>query len=44
MLLHKITMMVRIPEEEWEAFKESIKETGYVQFKFRDSTVFAEVF
>lgn len=44
MSLHKVTMMVRIPDEEWEAFKESIKETGEVQFKFRNSTIFAEVF
>lgn len=41
--MHMVTMMVRIPEEEWEAFKESIKESGEVQFKYRNATIFAEV-
>ena len=36
-------MMVSIPDEEWEAFKESIKEAGNVQFKYRNSTIFTEV-
>jgi hypothetical protein len=36
-------MMVSIPEEEWNAFRESIKETGQVQFTYRNSTIFAEV-
>jgi len=42
--LHKVTMIVSIPEEDWEAFKESIKETGEVQFNYRYSTIFAEMF
>jgi len=41
--MHKVTMMVSIPEEEWNAFQESIKEAGQVQFKYRNSTIFAEV-
>lgn len=36
-------MMVSIPEEEWEAFRQSIKEAGEVQFRYRNSTIFAEV-
>ena len=36
-------MMVSIPDEEWEAFKESIKEAGEVQFTYRNTTIFAEV-
>lgn len=43
MYIHKVTMMVSIPDEEWEAFKESIKEAGNVQFNYRNSTIFAEV-
>ena len=39
-----VTMMVYIPEEHWEAFRESIKETGEVQFKYREATIFAEIF
>jgi len=35
--------MVSIPDEEWEALKESIKEAGQVQFRYRNSTIFAEV-
>lgn len=35
--------MVSIPEEEWEAFRQSIKEAGEVQFRYRNSTIFAEV-
>ena len=42
-MMHKVTMVVSIPDEEWEAFKESIKEAGEVQFKYRNSTIFAEV-
>lgn len=42
--MHKVTMMVSIPDEEWKAFKESIKEAGQVQFKYRNSTIFAEIF
>lgn len=41
--LHKVTMTVSIPDEDWEAFKENIKEAGEVQFKYRNSTIFAEV-
>jgi len=41
--MHKVTMMVSIPEEEWEAFKEQHKEAGEVQFKYRFSTIFAEI-
>lgn len=41
--LHKVTMMVSIPDEEWRAFEESIKEAGEVQFKYRNATIFAEV-
>ncbi len=37
-------MMVSIPDEEWEAFAESIKEAGQVQFKYRNSTIFAKMF
>lgn len=44
MKLHKVTMMVSIPEECWEAFKENIKEAGQVQFKYRNSTIYAEIF
>lgn len=40
--MHKVTMSVSIPDEEWEAFKENIKEAGEVQFKYRNSTIFAE--
>ena len=36
-------MMVSIPDEDWEAFKDRIKEAGEVQFKYRRSTIFAEV-
>ena len=42
-LLHKVTTMVSIPYEEWEAFKENIKEAGDIQFKYRNSTIFAEM-
>ena len=42
-ILHKVTMMVSIPDEEWNAFKESIKEAGDVQFKYRNATIFAEM-
>ena len=41
--MHKVTMTVSIPDEEWEAFKESMREAGEVQFKYRNSTIFAEV-
>lgn len=41
--LHKVTMMVMIPDEEWNAFKESLKETDNVQFKYRNATIFAEM-
>ena len=41
--LHKVIMMVSIPEEEWRVFEESIKDAGEVQFKYRNSTIFAEV-
>jgi hypothetical protein len=44
MKLHKVTMMVSIPEEKWEAFRETIKETGEVQFEYRGTTIFAEIF
>lgn len=44
MKLHKAAMMVSIPEEHWETFRESIKETGEVQFKYRGATIFAEIF
>lgn len=37
-------MMVSIPDEEWEAFKESIEEAGQVQFRYRNSTIFAYTF
>ncbi len=43
-ILHKVTMMVNIPDEEWESFKEIIKESGSVQFKFRNATIFAKIF
>jgi len=36
-------MMVSIPDEEWNAFQESIEEAGEVQFKYRNSTIFTEV-
>ena len=42
--LHKVAMIVSIPEEDWEAFRKSIKETGDVQFEYRGSTIFAEMF
>ena len=42
-MMHKVTMMVSIPDEDWETFKESIEETGEVQFKYRRSTIFAVV-
>lgn len=42
--LHKVTMMVSIPDEHWEEFRKSIKETGDVQFEYRNSTIFAEMF
>lgn len=41
--MHRVTMMVSIPDEEWNAFQESIKDTGEVQFRYRNSTIFAEV-
>jgi len=41
--MHKVLMMVKIPDEEWEAFKEQHKECGHVSFKFRNTTIFAEV-
>lgn len=41
--MHKVTMMVSIPDEEWRAFKQNIKEAGEVQFKYRNATIFAEV-
>lgn len=44
MKLHKVTMMVSIPDEHWEAFKESLREAGQVQFKYRNGTIFAEMF
>lgn len=42
--MHKVTMMVWIPDENWRAFEESIKEAGGVQFKYRNATIFAEIF
>lgn len=44
MILHKVTMMVSIPDEHWEAFEESLKEAGEVQFNYRNATIFAEMF
>jgi hypothetical protein len=44
MKLHKVTMIVSIPEEYWEEFKKTIKETGDVQFKYKEATIFAEMF
>lgn len=44
MKLHKVTMMVSIPEEQWEEFRKSIKETGEVQFEYGGATIFAEIF
>lgn len=41
--MHKVTMMVSIPDELWRAFKESIEETGQIQFKYKDATIFAKV-
>jgi len=41
--LHKVTMMVSIPDEKWEAFKESNEEAGEVQFQYRGATIFAEI-
>lgn len=40
--MHCVTMMVSIPEEEWESFKEQEKEVGQVQFTYRHSTIFAK--
>ena len=42
--MHKVTMIVSIPDEQWEAFRVSIKETGDVQFEYRGATIFAEMF
>lgn len=42
--MHKVTMMVTIPDELWEAFKENIKDAGQVQFKYRNATIFVEIF
>ncbi len=43
-IMHKVTMMVSVPDEHWEAFVESLKESGEVQFKYRNATIFAEMF
>lgn len=42
--MHLVTMIVKIPEEEWGRFKKEEKETGNVQFKFGNATISAEVF
>ena len=42
--MHKVSMMVNIPDEEWGAFTEQHDEAGHVQFTYRNSTVFAEIF
>jgi hypothetical protein len=44
MNLHKVVLIVSIPEEHWEEFRKSIKETGDVQFEYRGVTIFAEMF
>ncbi len=42
--MNKVTMMIKIPDEEWEHFKSDLKESGYVQFKYRNAIIFAEIF
>ena len=42
--MHKVTMMVSMPDEKWDAFIESINETGHVQLEYRGATIFAEMF
>lgn len=42
--MHLVSMLVKIPEDDWERFKKEEKETGHVQFKFGTATIFAEVF
>jgi hypothetical protein len=44
MIMHKVTMIVSIPDEHWKAFKDDLKENGKVQFKFKDTTISAEIF
>lgn len=41
--MHKVTMMVSIPDELWRGFEESIEDAGEVQFKYKDATIFAKV-
>ncbi len=42
--MHKVTMMVSVPDEEWNAFSEDMRDAGHVQFKYRNSIIFAEIF
>ena len=42
--MHKVTMMVEIPDEEWKYFELDLKESGHLQFKYRNATIFAEIF
>ena len=42
--MHKVTMIVSIPDEQWEAFRKSMKEAGEVQFEYMGATIFAEIF
>ncbi len=39
--MRKVMMIVGIPDEEWEAFREEEEKSGCVRFKFRNSMIYA---